>query len=419
LRGDKWYGSPGKLGVAALMMRNAHVRLSVQAVTGPLRSADWKMTPRDKSPFAREVARFCELAFFRCLPWDAIIKRKATQYAVNGFSLSEMVDDYVDIPAAEFPLHPGGGRAIVPTGILDRPAWTVHRWLQDDTRPERLRAVEQYIIGSDVEKARFAEIPAGRLLRMTCEQEGANFSGFPILRSAYAPWKVLMLLEQVDAIKHERYGVGMPVVTEGEDPDDEDLDNCELALEAFQSGENHYLQLPHGWGATIVTQTSDTGLNQAMDNRKKDIAFNVGAGFLMLGIMGKTGSFALGETHESFFHLASEGHAMTMGEAFNLGADGWSPIERIAKLNYGPDAPVPILEPRNLPTRNWLAMITSMVSAKQAELLTYDRPTEERVREILELDPLDEETVEERKSKTQVQPEQPDDAGEETEDEDE
>jgi hypothetical protein len=390
VQGSLWYGQPGRTGWAAKMLRDPHVRQSVAYVTAPLRAASWRFRPADESELAREIADFCQWAFIESMPWDEILRRMVSGYVVHGFSLQELTDDARPLPAGRFPGHRGPGVGIVPTGVHDRPAWTVKRWLQSQANPAQLSGVEQWIVGSDGEAAGFRVIPGDRLLRLTCEQEGANFEGLPILRSAYGAWKLKTTLAVIDAMKHERFALGVPWAKAPEDAPDEDIDAAEQALSEFRAHERLYLMLPAGWDVGILAsnQGDGTDIATALERCNKDIAINVAAGFALLGLTGRSGSYALAATQQGFYHLSTVGHAKSFANAWNFGSDGWSPVRRIVELNYGAGAPVPRLEAHNLPTRDWPEVIKLAVMAKQADLLRRDLPTEARLRDMLELDPL-------------------------------
>jgi hypothetical protein len=394
LRGARWYGEPGKLGIAGRMMRDGHVRQSGNYVTSPLLAATWRFRPGGKRAEDREAADFATWVFTERLKWGDVLKRTVLDYFANGVGLIEITDDYAPIPAGRFPLHPGGGRGIVPTGAHQIPAWSVHRWHQSPTTPSQIVSIEQYVTGSDQEKAGYRTIPADRLLRFTWDQEGANFEGFPLLRSAYAPWKMKIAFQTIWAMKHERLGLPAPVATAGETATDDDIAAMERVLAEMRANARGYLVLDNGWTFKWEGATSSDGSNLelAIQICNQDIAYNVSAGFMLLGLTGQTGSYALGSTQQGQYHLATKAQAGFFAGVWNLGSDGWSPVERIVKLNYGDDCATPVLEARNLPTSPWAERLPLLVNAKTAGLVRADARTEDAIRELLELDPYDAES---------------------------
>jgi hypothetical protein len=397
LQGRKWYGSPYQLGVSGRMMRDGHVRQSISYRTAPLCNATWRFRPASKEPIDREAADFANWAFLERLPWEHLTRRIVASFHVNGFSLNEMTDDWSVVPSGRFPLHPGGGRGIVPTGVHEIPAWSVNRWAQSRECPTSIAGIEQFIQGSDGERAGYRFIPAERILRWTLDQEGANFEGLPLLRSAYAAYKMKIAFLTIAAIKHERRGVGTPVAIQGENASDAEIDAAEEALAEMRANARGHLVLPNGWTFKWEggSQSDETNIEIAIDMCNRDFAVNASAGFMMLGMNTSSsgGSYALGATQQGQYHLAVAGDARFYTAGWNLGFDGWSPVERIIRLNYGDKAGMPILEARNLPTSNWSERIPLLINAANVGLITPDAHTEDELREALEFDPHDPETA--------------------------
>jgi hypothetical protein len=404
LRGRLWYGAPGQIGQADRMMREAHSRQSVAYRTAPLCSATWRFRPATKSPRDIEAADYLGWSILERMPWELIVKRHVGGYTAKGFSLAEMTDDFVTLPRDRFPLHPGGGRGVAPTGIHEIPQSTVAKFNQSKTNPAQLASIEQYIGGSDGETAGNRTIPADRLLRWTLDQEGANFEGIALLRSAYAAHKMKVAFRTIAAMKHERRGVGTPVIVAGPDANDPELDAAVALLEEMRSNAKGSLVLKNGWAFSWEggSQGDETDIEAAIAACDLEIAYNASAGFMLLGHSSMSGSYALGSTQQGQYHLAVAGDARFFALGWNLGFDGWSPAERIVKLNYGEDVGIPILEARNLPTSNWSERLPLLINAVIAGVVTVDDLLEEDVREALEFDPRDEAT-----SRPRFGPQQP------------
>jgi hypothetical protein len=395
LRGSKWYGSPGKLGIVQKMLRDVHVAQSLADIYEPLLAATWRFRPASPTPLDREAADFMTWALIERLLWHEILKRTVIDYAAAGFALAEETDAFATIPASRFPLHPGGGLGVLPTGIHQIPSWSVYRWHQSTTAPSQMAGVEQYVQGSDVDLFDIPFVPADRLLRWTWGQEGANFEGLAILRPVYAPWKMKIAFQTLAAIKHERLAIPAPVAIASEEATSDDIDAVEKILQEMRGNERGYLVLDNGWNFKWEGATSNDGSNieAAISQCNQDIAFNVSAAFMLLGLTGKSGSYALGSTQQGKYHLAELSQSRFIAAGWNIGYDGWSPIERLTRLNYGQDVGIPILEARNLPTANWADRIPLLVRARNAGLIRTDARTENAIREALEFDQYDDESA--------------------------
>lgn len=395
LKGWRWRGRPGTVGIATKMLRDPHVRQSLSYVYAPLLAATWRFRPASDSPLDREAAAFAQWCFVEQLNWHEIIKRTVADYCAYGFALAELTDESLPVPEGRFPLHRGGGFGIVPTDAHQIPAWTVDRWGQSKSAPSRVASVTQYVQGSDGEEIGYRTIPADRVVRWTWDQEGANFEGSPILRSAYAPWRMKNAFQTIWAMKHERLGMPAPVAIASETATDDDIDEVENVLKEMRANSRGYAVLDNGW--TFKWEGSGdsnaSNLELAIQICNQDIAYNVSAGFMLLGLTGKSGSYALGATQQGQYHLAELAQARFLLSGWNLGYDDWSPVERIIRLNYGDDVGLPTLEARNLPTSPWSERIPLAINAANVGLITPDAKTEDAIREMLEFDPHDASTA--------------------------
>lgn len=393
LRGDKWHGTPWELGIAEKMMRDPHVRQSVSIVANPVLAGVYDFAAASRDPLDVEAAEFCRWAFIERSRWKAALRYVITGYMRDGVALLEMTDDTAQVSASRFPLHPGRGLGVVPTGWHDRPAHTITRWQQRKGSPEQLGAVVQTVPGSDEERPGDRIIGSDRLIRWTWEQEGAHFTGFPLLRSAYQPWKLKIAFLIIDAIKHERHGVGTPLLYYPPDAPDEDLEAAEKILAEMRANAKGYMMFGSDYKFEWSTTSSSDGtaIAAAIERCNKDIAHNVAAAFMLLG--GGGGSYALAQSQEGQYAIALDAHADFLIEPWNLGADGWSPIERITRMNYGPDVGVPRLYVRNLPTRDWTKVLPALHNLGVSGFITPDEPTESRLREVLRLPERDPSTA--------------------------
>ncbi len=395
VRGDKWYGTPQTQGLGRQMLRDAHCRQALGYIAAPLMAADWRFRAAGTSDLDKEIADFCQWAFIESLPFDNFIKEIVLGYGADGFALSEITEDLKAVPADRFPSHPRPAAGTVPTGMWQMPSFSLYRWDQSPENSRHLRGIWQWLQGGDVDPAGLQYVSSDRLLRFTYDQEGADFAGVAVLRPAYGPWKLKRAFFTIDAIKHERYGVGTPVVIEGEDPSDIDRENLEIALAEFRANAKGYMVLPNGytWSLFGSNMSEGTNISEAIERCNKDIAVAVAAGFMLLGLTGKSGSFALGTTQQGQYHLYVESHARFIANTFNHGADGWSPVERLVRLNYGANTKVPRLEARNLPTRNWADVLPVLIQAKGQGLITGNIETENQIRDVLQFEQVSEEAV--------------------------
>lgn len=397
VRNELWYGDIHTMGLASQMMRDGHVRMSVDAIVGPLLAAGWGFKPASKDPVDVEAARFCDWAFFECTLWERLIRVGTTGYVRDGAALFELTESQVDVPTGRFPLHPGKGKGSTFAGYHQRALSTIDEWHQDPNDPTRLAAVTQQLPHSDVERLSYPriDVQANLLLRLTWDQEGANFAGFAPLRSAYGAWKMKRLLQLLDMIRHEREGTGIPTVEYPRDATPDEKDVVDEILRKVRAHESAYIKLPEGFSFKFSTTTGQsTGISEAIERCNRDIAYNLGVAWMLLGIAGKTGSWALSDTQRGQYILLLERHARFWESVFNIGHDGWSPVARLVRLNYGAHVGVPRLEARNMPTKDWSTVLNLVPALRNAGALRIDAPLREQIRGIMDFGPEDLETLE-------------------------
>ena len=195
----------------------------------------------------------------------------------------------------------------------------------------------------------------------------------------------------IESIRHEKCGVGVPTIRLPDGAVDEDIDAAQSILAELRAHSKGYLILPSGYDFTWETISSGDGtaINESIERCNRDIAVNVGAGFMLLGLTGKTGSFALATSQQGQFEIGLEGDARFIADVFNSGADGWSPIERIVRMNYGSDVRLPRMVVHQLPTRDWSKILPVVHNLTMSGVLTADDVTEGFVRQVLRMPPRD------------------------------
>lgn len=387
---DKWIGSPGRPGIAQSMMRDPHVRASVAMICNPLQNAVWDFAPASDDPIDLEVADFLRHTFFERLNFDKFVRQLVTGYLRDGVALFEMTDDVVRLNQNRFTNHPGKGLAVATTGMHYRPAWSIYKFNQAAGDPNSLISIEQQIPGSDRQKSGIKRISAKRCMRWTFEQEDANFWGFPVLRSAYGPFKCKRALRRLQMIKSERMAVPTPKLELPEDADAESIEVAENILRDLKSQERGYIITPYGYTFSYEGIDGNTGapIEDAIEACNRDIMMNIMAGWFLLGLSSgsSSGSYALANTQQGQFQIAIETHSRFVASIFNSENDGHNPLKRLVEMNYGPNVEVPRMYFRNIPTKDWtgvLPVVNALTS--QAGIITADDQLEDFVREALAL----------------------------------
>lgn len=386
ISGRLWYGDVSRTGVAHEMMLDPHVSAAVHGITDPILGADWQVFPKDKDPFANEVADFVAESLFERIDFQAALA-DSMHYLRDGCALLEITDDVCDIAMDKYPNHPGSGKAICLTGTYGVQRRTVERWIQSKENPRKIAGLMQHLFGSDVELGGREPVNADRLLRFTWMQEGANFDGVPVIRCAYQPWKVRKMYILTGAIQAEREGTGVPIIELPEDYTDDDKEEVADILSGLRSSHKGYIVLPDGFKFRFeAPHGTPVVFEERIAKCNFDIAHGIARlGFLLLGHKGN-GSYALASELEGQYALCLRRHANFLEQVWNHGSDGWSPIKRLVWLNYGEAGlrAMPKLR-ASLPTQDWAAVWPIVKDLVGAGIISKDDALESFARQSLML----------------------------------
>lgn len=417
---ELWYGDTNNAGIAQRMIRDPHVRKAVEAITDPLEGARWRFRPASKDPVDVEAADFANWVFFEHkLNWPRMLRQLSQGYVRDGFALGELTDRAENINVSRFPNHPGRGRGVVYDRFRHIPGWSLDSWIQDPDDPECADGLRQYIPGSDEEETGLNEVKFSQgdlLLRATWDQESGDYSGLAIMRSAYFPWFNKRVLQIVDAMRHETEGKGIPTVNLPENAGKKERETAEEILRTMRAHEEGYIVLPNGFTFKFTTTNGQsTGIREAIEMQNRDIAYAFGVAWMLLGLSGKSGSWALATEQKGQYALSLEKHARFIERLFNMGYDRFSPVERLIRKNYGPDVGLPRIEAQNMPTRDWIKLLPILPSLVSAKLVTPDQALEDQIRVVLDLPQMDPETIREVAAGSVQVPEMPEDEPEDDE----
>lgn len=175
-----------------------------------------------------------------------------------------------------------------------------------------------------------SEIPVDRLVGFIHEQEGANWVGRSMLRSCYQNWLLKDRELRVDAIRHERNGMGVPIVELPERATGRMRDQANALAQNYKTGEASGGALPNGMKLRLVGvegQVSD--VLASIKYHDEAMARKFLAMFVQLGVT-KSGSRALGESFIEFFDKSQETIANWFTDTVNFHV-----IEDWVNWNYG------------------------------------------------------------------------------------
>jgi len=295
-------GAAGRI-IYDKMRRSDHqVKAVLGAITLPIRQADYYMEPGSEEDQDVEIAKILEKAFLEemTITWDDTV-RHALLMLPFGFSVLEKVYEYRD-------------GLILPRKLDPRLPQSVLRWKYDKERRRLTHMIQQNTDWKEI------EIPIEKLLVFTTEKEGDNWEGISILRPAYKGWYIKDTLEKINAIMHDRWGVGIPEMTvpKGIERGTPQWNEAQKLLEEVHANEKGYILKNEGWVFEIKAGKSGEGTDVLGSIKYYDgaIATAMLAMFISLGTA-KSGNRALGQTFFDAFLMAIQAWADYIAEVIN------------------------------------------------------------------------------------------------------
>ncbi len=267
---------------------DAQVRGTLYAIMLPIRQAKWFMEPASDKPIDKEIADRIQTNLFRemTITWDDFL-RQALGYLTFGYSVFEKVFMLYD------------DNKVLLKKLAPRLQATIYRWYND--KDDNFLGLQQFVQNSDSGPFEYIDIFREKLVLFVNDQEGNNYEGISVLRSSYKNWYIKDQLYKIDAIGHDRFASGVPVLTEPEAANEGDKDRVSTILSNLFSREKSYIHLPNGWTMDMFEKKGgNDAIIKSIQHHNDEIAKNILAQFINLGSSG-VGSKALGESFEELF----------------------------------------------------------------------------------------------------------------------
>lgn len=225
------------------------------------------------------------------------------------------------------------------------------------------------------------------------DREGDNFNGISLLRSAFKHWYYKDQLYNIDAIAHERWGVGIPVakLETNAVKTTANLNAIEKLLEGLRSHHRAYAVEPPGVAYRILTpdgSRSNDGLMASIEHHDVMIARNILAQFMNVG-QAPNGTRSSTESLVEVFFTSIEG----LGETI-AGECKRQLIKPLCDLNFPMQGrQYPSLRFTNIRKADHAALADSLSKLIPTGAITPDADIENMLRQIMGLPPRDPATV--------------------------
>jgi len=226
------------------------------------------------------------------------------------------------------------------------------------------------------------DIPANRLVTYVWEQEAGSWVGTSMLRACYRDWLSKDELMRYDLMKHQRNGVGVPVIEAPPGATPQQLQALQELATEFRAGDAAGATIPSGAKLTLQgTQGTLPDTVASMNFHNEEMARSFLMMFMQLG-QTKTGSRALGSDFLDFFGFAQEAVADWYVDSFTEQV-----VEYWVDVNYGPDEPAPQLTYERAGGEDLAAQDLAMLVKNGA--LTVDPEIENQIRRRYGFLPVD------------------------------
>lgn len=353
------------------MRRNDYqVYASLLMTELPILAGTWKIEPANDDPQSLDIASFVETALFHELDdtWTDTL-RHALLCRAYGFMVTEQV------------WKVGQDGMVYWSKFAPRLPKTIWRWWIDENN--ELVGVQQWTFRDYTYK--YLDIPASKLVVHTHRQEGNNFEGNAVLRTAYKPWYYKEILLRLMGIGFEREHVGVPVITLPKGHTAGDVKRAQAIGKNLRSNEQAYVTLPETWalewlGAKQSRSSSHTPILDAIALLDIAISRNVLAQSMNLGST-ETGAYNVAEEQDAILMQCLQSDADQVAATYNNKRNG--AIPQLVKFNYDDPGIYPQLVCHRLKSLDVNAVITALGTAARGGLVTTTPDIEDYVREVL------------------------------------
>lgn len=344
----------------------AQVSLLMNAIKNPIKAANWDVEAYDESdPKFKRHAELCKFNLTERIDFNTF-KHEALTCLEFGFSLFEIIHDVVID-------HPKFGTFNGLKCLGFRSQKTIENW-QLEQGTGRLLGVNQYTY-SDIGGNQF--IPGEFLLCFTLNKEGDNYEGISALRPMLGAYMRKDLYLKLAAIGIERFAIGTPIgtVPKGKERSKE-YEEFKATLQNYTSHESSYITVPEGWKIDIQKGDFDASkLKDLLTFENTEMVNSLVANFLILGMNGGGGAYALGSNLGEFFTSGIQSYADLVCDYINR-----SLFKSLVKLNFGEQLGYPKLKCTGITDKAGKDLAETIKNLADSRVLDPDMPLKEWLR---------------------------------------
>lgn len=255
---------------------DATVKAGLIAAKAPLIAADWYAQAAGDDDVDQLTKGLVDHTIDKVLHWKQRLLPEILTMLDFGFSVFEIVVDWVEFEGKPY---------LVPVKVAYRKQTTIQSWETDDKKPgiTQLTAAGKAV-----------SIPDAKLVSFTHQQEGDNWQGISILRSAYGSWYYKNNLERIEALQQERQGLGVVKIKHPVNASDVMKQTARQAARNLRANEQAYIEEPEGWSIEFMDMKAKTVADPtaAIARHDRNILKSMQVQYLDIGAANSSGSFA-------------------------------------------------------------------------------------------------------------------------------
>jgi phage gp29-like protein len=369
-----WTGPNGVALSEEMRKSDGSIRSVLQAMKLPLRRATWRVSPLaedggdDKD---KEIADFCHrnLIFSddQHDTWDVVLRHILLQLDF-GFSILEKI--WTINEKGEY--------------ILARLAPRLPQTIKDFKikKDGSLDYVVQEAMKNG--KMQTLKIPGTYCAIFCYDKEGDNYWGISLLRYIYMHWYYKKELYRIDAVKHDRFGIGIPMgyIAKGYVLKTKERDEVVELLKGLRSHHRAFGLLPEEIQVKIMTPENEhggtAGLMDSVDHHDVMIARAVLALFLTAGSQ-KHGNYGTTVTWQDLFLYSLQSLALQIGQDLQRQV-----VRDLCNYNFDMrDRRYPQVTASTLEDTNIKELAASIYNLVLGQVIIPDDETEKHVRRLL------------------------------------
>lgn len=347
---------------------DATVHAGLMAVKMPIVAAEFFVEKGEDSSQNDEAAELIEYNFTQILNWKSVLTEMLTMLDF-GFYVAELVFDVRPVSGVD---------RVVLVKVAYRKQTTIEKWTQEDGTPG---IVQRKSDGTAV------SIPAASLLILTHQQEGDNWEGVSILRSAYQNWYFKKTLYQIDAVKHERQALGVVKIKTPRNATQADLEKARRAAMNIRANEQAYIEEPEGYDINFMDMQAKTTADptDSIAHHDRQILKNMAVQYIDIGAQGSSGSFAASTDQRRLLELQDQAIAEQIAAKITEVA-----VRRVVDLNFNVTE-YPRWRAGRIGEENVQELSEAVSKMVAAKMITPTDEDEEHTRKVLRFPDMPEE----------------------------